>query len=54
MSRGQNKLIGEFQMVLRDKISIKGLLMQYTCIRKGIKKELVSGKVISTYFKPGE
>ena len=40
-SRGQNKLMGKFKMVAGDVISIRGQVMEYMYIPKGIKKELV-------------
>ena len=41
VSRGQNKLIGKFNMAAGDVISIKGQVIEYTYIPTGIKRELV-------------
>ena len=41
LSRGQNKLIGKFNMAAGDVISIKGQVIEYTYIPTGIKRELV-------------
>ena len=41
MFKDQNKLIGKFKMVAGDVISIRGLVMEYTYIPTGDKRELV-------------
>ena len=41
VSRGQNKLIGKFKMVVGDVISIWGQVMEYRYISTGIKRELM-------------
>ena len=41
MSRGQNKLIGKFKMAADDVISIRGQVLEYSCIPTGIERELV-------------
>ena len=41
VSRGQNELIGKFKMVADDVISIRKVVMEYTSIPTGIKRELV-------------
>ena len=39
VSRGQNKLVGEFKMAAGDMVSIRGQVMEYTYIPTGIKRE---------------
>ena len=41
MSRGQNELISKFNMGASNVISIRGQVMEYTCIQTGIERELV-------------
>ena len=41
VSRGQNKLVGKFNMAAGDLVSIRGQVMEYTYIPTGIKRDLV-------------
>ena len=34
VSRRQNKLVGKFKIVARDKVSIRGQIMEYTYIQQ--------------------
>ena len=36
MSRRQNELVGKFKMAAGVKVSIRGQVMEYTCILTGI------------------
>jgi hypothetical protein len=45
VSRRQNKLVGKFKMVAGDLVSIRGQVMEYTCIPTGIKGEMVRSGV---------
>ena len=38
--RRQNELVGKFKMAAGDKVSIRGQVMEYTYIPKGIKKNV--------------
>ena len=38
VSRRQNELVGKFKMAEGDKVSIRGQVMEYTYIPRGIKK----------------
>ena len=40
-SRRQNELVSKFKMAAGNLVSIKGQVMEYTYIPKGIKRELV-------------
>jgi hypothetical protein len=37
VSRGQNELVGKFKMVVGDMVSIRGQVMEYTYIPKGMR-----------------
>ena len=45
ISRGQNELVCRFKMAAGDKVTIRGQVMEYTYIPKGIKRELVRSGV---------
>ena len=47
VSRGQNKLVGKFNMVAGDMVSIRGQVMEYMYIPTGIKRKLVGSGVDS-------
>ena len=41
MSKRQNELVGKFNMVAGDMVSIRGQVMEYMYIQTGIKRGLV-------------
>ena len=41
VSKRQNELVGKFNMVVGDMVSIRGQVMEYTYVPTGIKRELV-------------
>jgi hypothetical protein len=43
--RRENKLVGKFKVVAGDMVSIRGQVMEYTYIPRGIKRELVRSGV---------
>ena len=45
MSRRQNGLVGKFKMAAGDIVSIRELVMEYTYIPTGIKREIVRSGV---------
>jgi hypothetical protein len=49
VSRGQNELVCKFKKAADDKVSIRGQVMEYTYIPRGIKRELVRSGVDSDW-----
>ena len=51
VSRRQNKLVGKFKMAASDLVSIRGQVMEYTCIPTGIRREMVRSGVDCQFFQ---